>query len=79
MPFSSVNLAEMQYVRPQLDCAVRDAIANGEPGVVSGANTNTTFDETLQTLSGREDPPKGVIHNPTEERRDELKVAGDAH
>lgn len=54
VPFSTVNLAEMQYVRPQLDCAVRDAIANGEPGVVSGANTNTTFDETLQTLSGRQ-------------------------
>lgn len=54
VPFSTVNLAEMQYVRPQLDCAVRDAIANGEPGVISGANTNTTFDETLQTLSGRE-------------------------
>jgi hypothetical protein len=54
VPFSSVNLAEMQYVRPQLDCAVRDAIANGEPGVVNGANTNTSFDATLQTLSGRE-------------------------
>ncbi len=52
VPFSTVNLSEMHYAKPAYDCSVADQIANGAPATVSGNATGTTYDATLQTLSG---------------------------
>ncbi len=53
VPFSEVRLAEMSYVRPQLDCAAAQRIARGaEPGEVAGMATGTAYDAPLATLSG---------------------------
>lgn len=46
IPFTTVQLGNMQYVRPTLDC-------NATPGTVIGTNTNTSYDSTLATISGQ--------------------------
>ena len=53
VPFSDVRLGEMQYVRPTLDCAIEDAIAAGDPAIVNGAATGTTWDRTLNQIGGQ--------------------------
>ena len=53
VPFSEVRLGEMQYVRPTLDCAIEDAIAAGDPAVVNGAATGTSWDRTLNQIGGQ--------------------------
>ena len=53
VPVTDVRLAEMRYVRPQLDCAVAGRIDRGlEPAEVDGAATGTAWDVPLATLSG---------------------------
>ena len=53
VPFTEVRLAEMSYVRPQLDCAAADRIGRGvEPAEVAGTATGTAYDAPLATLSG---------------------------
>ncbi len=53
IPFTTVQLGQMQYVRPTLDCAVQDDIASGSPAVINGANTGTSYDPTLATLGNQ--------------------------
>ena len=53
VPFTEVRLAEMSYVRPQLDCATAERIDRGlEPGEVNGTSTGTAYDAPLATLAG---------------------------
>lgn len=52
VPFSTVTLSEMHYARPAYDCSIADQIAGGAPATVNGSATGTTYDATLQTLSG---------------------------
>ncbi|MEE9493620.1 MAG: conjugal transfer protein TraG N-terminal domain-containing protein, partial [Gammaproteobacteria bacterium] len=54
IPFSNVQLGNMQYVKPTLDCAVQNDIAAGTiPGTVTGTNTGTSYDNTLASISGQ--------------------------
>ncbi|MYE82109.1 MAG: hypothetical protein F4X36_09775, partial [Gammaproteobacteria bacterium] len=53
VPFTEVRLAEMSYVRPQLDCATGERIDRGlEPAEVNGTSTGSAYDAPLATLSG---------------------------
>ena len=53
VPFTEVRLAEMDYARPKLDCAVAKRIEAGtERAEVNGTDTGTAYDATLATLGG---------------------------
>ncbi len=46
IPMSTVNLSEMRFVKPALDC-------NKTADIILGTDTKTTVDTTLQTLGGQ--------------------------
>ena len=53
VPFTEVQLGEMTYVRPTLDCAVERRINAGtEPAEVDGTATGTEYDAALATIGG---------------------------
>lgn len=53
VPFSEVQLAEMSYPRPTLDCAREAAMAAGtEPTVIAGGSGDMPYSGTVARLSG---------------------------
>ncbi len=53
VPFMPVQLAQMKYVKPGLDCRVVDDIISGsESPSVMGSSTGTTYDPILATIGG---------------------------
>lgn len=55
VPIMSVELGEMQYVRPTLDCNKAERIASGiDDAVINGAATGTSYDVTLSRMSNLE-------------------------
>ena len=54
VPFTDVELGQMSYVRPTIDCAVAAKIeAREEPGVIRGDSADAAYGASLATLDGQ--------------------------
>ena len=54
VPFTEVQLGQMSYVRPTLDCAKAAKIRNNEePGVIRGDSEDAAYAASLATLDGQ--------------------------